>query len=400
MNSDTWMQRADTVITRTYARFKRVLVKGQGCTVWDADGRSYHDFVAGIAVCNLGHAHPAITRAVTEQVQTLLHVSNLYYTTPQIELAERLTRSSFAERVFFCNSGAEANEAAIKLSRKYFHDRGQPQRHCILAAEQSFHGRTMGALAATGQDKIKTGFAPLLPGFEFVPFNDLPALEARLNELQESVCAVLLEPLQGEGGVIQPDAGYLAGVRRLCDQIGCLLIFDEIQTGIGRTGQLFAYQHTPIQPDIMTLAKALANGLPIGALLATDTVAEAFSAGAHASTFGGTPLVTAAATAVLDTIEQENLLGHGRRVGDYFKTELQQLQSRHACIREVRGQGLLLGLALDREAAPLVNACLERGFLINAVQGTVLRFVPPLIIDTPAIDALIACLDDLLGEPS
>ncbi len=395
MNNVAYMTRADRVIAQTYSRFPVVMVKGQGCTLWDVEGRAYHDFVAGIAVCNLGHAHPAITRAVSTQAQTLLHVSNLYYTIPQTELAELLVQHSFADRVFFCNSGAEANEAAIKLSRKYFHDQGQPQRHRIIACEQSFHGRTMGALAATGQDKIKQGFAPLLPGFTFVPFNDIEALQ---RQLDDTVCAVMLEPLQGEGGVCVPAPGYLADVRQLCDEAGCLLVFDEIQTGIGRTGKLFAYEHAAVRPDIMTLAKALANGLPIGAMLATENVARAFTPGAHASTFGGTPLVTAAAVAVLQTLLQGSVLEHGRAMGVYFREKLQQLQTRHACIQEVRGQGLLLGLVLDREAAPIVKACLARGFLINAVQGTILRFAPPLIVEQPTIDALITCLDDVLGE--
>jgi acetylornithine aminotransferase len=261
------IHKADDVIAATYKRFPLVLTKGDGCTVWDADGRSYLDFVAGIAVCNLGHAHAGIAKAVSNQAQTLVHVSNLYYTLPQTEVAARLVENSFADKVFFCNSGAEANEAAIKLARKYFKDKGNNGRYRIIAMEQSFHGRTMAALSATGQEKIRQGFDPILKGFEFVPFDDIGALADRVGT---ETCAVLTEPIQGEGGVCCPHPDYLKQVRKLCDKTGALLIFDEIQTGMGRTGRLFAYEHFGIEPDIMTLAKALANGLPMGAMLAKD----------------------------------------------------------------------------------------------------------------------------------
>jgi acetylornithine/N-succinyldiaminopimelate aminotransferase len=255
------INKADKVIAKTYNRFPIVITRGKGCTVWDNKGRAYTDFVAGIAVCNLGHAHPAVSKALSEQANILFHVSNLYYTVPQVELALWLVDNSFADRVFFCNSGAEANEAAIKLARKYFNDKGDLHRNRIIAMEKSFHGRTMAALSATGQDRIKQGFDPLLEGFDFVPFNDIDALKSKIKP---STCAVIIEPVQGEGGVRCPDAEYLKDVRRLCDATGALLIFDEIQTGMGRTGKLFAYEHFGIKPDIMTLAKALANGLPIG----------------------------------------------------------------------------------------------------------------------------------------
>jgi len=309
------MQQADQVIAGTYQRFPVVMEKGSGCTLVDTEGRRYTDFVAGIAVCNLGHAHEGIIRAVGRQAQTLWHVSNLYYTVPQVELAAWLVAHSFADRLFFCNSGAEANEAAIKLARKFFHDRGQKERYTIVAMERSFHGRTMATLSATGQDKIKKGFDPVLPGFEFVPFNDITALRAKVGE---ATCGVLVEPVQGEGGVRCPDGDYLQAVRQICNQTGALLIFDEIQTGMGRTGRLFAHEHFAVTPDIMTLAKALANGLPVGAMLATEKVAAAFGPGAHASTFGGSPMVAAAAPN--RAVKAQNISGPNWRHSDSTMT--------------------------------------------------------------------------------
>jgi acetylornithine/N-succinyldiaminopimelate aminotransferase len=393
MNTRKWMAQADAVMATTYKRTPVVFSRGSGCTLWDTEGRSYLDFVAGIAVCNLGHAHPAVATALCEQAKTLVHVSNLYYTTPQTELAAWLVDHSFADRVFFCNSGAEANEAAIKLARKYFNDTGEPDRHRIISMIQSFHGRTLGTLSATGQDKIKQGFSPILEGFDFVPFNDFQAIQEKISA---STCAILLEPVQGEGGIRGADPQFLENVRRLCDETGTLLIFDEIQTGIGRTGKLFAYEHFGVQPDIMTLAKALANGLPIGAMLAKESVAAAFVPGSHASTFGGTPLVTAASLCVLKTLDQENLIGHCAEVGRYFKERLLEIKSRHDSVVDVRGLGLLLGMELNTDGLPLVQACLEKGFVINCIQGNTLRFVPPLIIQKAEIDQLIHCLDEIL----
>jgi acetylornithine aminotransferase len=356
------INRADKVIAKTYNRFPIVITKGKGCTVWDSEGRAYTDFVAGIAVCNLGHAHPEVSKALSDQANTLFHVSNLYYTVPQVELASWLVDNSFADRVFFCNSGAEANEAAIKLARKYFNDKGNPQRNRMIAAEKSFHGRTMATLSATGQARIKQGFNPLLGGFDFVPFNDIDALK---NKIEPFTCAVIIEPVQGEGGVRCPDAEYLKDVRRLCDETGALLIFDEIQTGMGRTGKLFAYEHFGIEPDIMTLAKALANGLPIGAMLAREHIAAAFGPGSQ-------------------------------QIGAYFKERLLWLKDRHDSIADVRGIGLLLGIKLKTEGAPVVKKCMEKGFLINCIQGNILRFIPPLIIEKEEIDSLITCLDEIL----
>jgi acetylornithine aminotransferase len=387
------MAQANQVIAATYKRFPVVLTRGSGSTLWDENGKRYTDFVAGIAVCNLGHSHPKIVEALSTQARTLWHVSNLFYTLPQKDLAAWLTAHSFADRVFFCNSGAEANEAAIKLARKYFKEAGAGQRYRIISMEQSFHGRTMATLSATGQDKVKQGFDPLLDGFDFVPFDDLDALRARIGP---ATCAVLLEPIQGEGGVRCPAPAYLKQVRAICDEAGLLLIFDEIQTGMGRTGKLFAYEHSGVAPDIMTLAKALANGLPMGAMLAREPVAAAFGPGAHASTFGGTPIVSAAALAVCRVFEAEGVLDHCQRVSSHFRARLEWLKERHAIIADVRGMGLLLGMRLTVDGEPFVRQCMEKGFLINCVQGHILRFVPPLVIRADEIDALIACLDEIL----
>ena len=387
------IKKADQVIAKTYKRFPIVIAKGKGCTLWDTDGKKYTDFVAGIAVCNLGHAHSQVSKALCRQAGILFHVSNLYYTIPQVELASWLTENSFADRVFFCNSGAEANEAAIKLARKYFKGKGETGRYRITSMEQSFHGRTMATLSATGQDKIKQGFEPVLEGFDYVPFNDITALRGTIGP---STCAVLIEPIQGEGGVRCPDREYLKAVRQVCDDTGILLIFDEIQTGMGRTGRLFAYEHFGITPDIMTLAKALANGLPIGAMLAREEVADAFGPGSHASTFGGTPVVTAASLEVVRVLSEEKIIDHCKNIGGYFKERLLWLKDRHEVIEDVRGMGLLMGMKLRMEGDHIVASCMEKGFLINCIQGNILRFIPPLIVEKEEIDALIACLDEIL----
>jgi acetylornithine aminotransferase len=384
---------SDKTTCSTYKRTPIVIVRGKGCKLWDAGGKEYTDFVAGVAVCSLGHAHPKIAEALYQQAQTLVHVSNLYYTTPQTELAAWLTDHSFADKVFFCNSGAEANEAAIKLARRYFKEKGKPDRFKIITMEKSFHGRTMGALSATGQEKIRKGFEPILEGFSYVPFNDTESLKKALDD---SVCAVMLEPVQGEGGVRIAHPDYLKQVRRLCSDAGVLLIFDEVQTGMGRTGKLFAYEHFGVEPDIMTLAKALGNGLPIGAMLAKEQTAAAFGPGSHATTFGGTPLITAAALQVVKILTQENIVDHCQSIGAYFREKLCWLKERHRLVTDVRGLGLLLALELTSEAAPFQKACLERGFLVNCVQDNVLRFIPPLIIGKQEIDDLISCLDQVL----
>lgn len=386
---------AEKVIATTYKRFPIVIKKGKGCTLWDTEDRVYTDFVAGIAVCNIGHAHPGVSKALSLQSDTLFHVSNLYYTIPQVELASWLVENSFADRVFFCNSGAEANEAAIKLSRKYFKDKGETGRFRIIAMDKSFHGRTMATLSATGQDKIKKGFEPLLEGFDFVPFNEIEALR---NKIEPSTCAVIIEPIQGEGGVRCPDPEYLKNVRQICDETGTLLIFDEIQTGMGRTGKLFAYEHFGIEPDIMTLAKALANGLPIGAMLAKEHVVSAFGHGSHASTFGGTPIVTAASLEVVKILTEDKIIDRCLKVGEYFKEKLLWLKSRHESIEDVRGIGLLLGMKLKKKGGSVVMNCMEKGFLINCIQENILRFIPPLTIGKDEIDSLVTCLDEILDD--
>jgi acetylornithine/N-succinyldiaminopimelate aminotransferase len=390
-----FIKRADHVIAATYKRFPIVFAKGKGCTLWDTEGHSYTDFVAGIAVCNLGHAHPRILKALSKQADTLLHVSNLYYTLPQVELASWLVEDSFADRVFFCNSGAEANEAAIKLARKYFKNRGEDNRYRIITMERSFHGRTMATLSATGQEKVREGFDPVLDGFDFVPFNDAKALRSKI---EASTCAVLIEPIQGEGGVRCPDANYLVAARQICDEHDILLIFDEIQTGMGRTGKLFAYEHFGVEPDIMTLAKALANGLPIGAMLAKEHVAEAFGPGSHASTFGGTPIVTAAALEVCKILVEDKIIDNSQKIGSYFKARLLELKDTHSIIEDVRGLGLLLGMKLNIDGGSVVDKCMQKGFLINCIQDRILRFIPPLIITKAEIDELIQCLDEVLGS--
>ena len=397
MNSADIVKTADSAIAATYKRFPMVFSKGREATLWTPEGDAFIDFVAGIAVCNLGHSHPGVARAVAQQAEQLLHVSNLYYTIPQTKLAAWLVRNSFADRVFFCNSGAEANEAAIKLCRKYFNDQGQEKRFKIISMEQSFHGRTMAALSATGQDKIKKGFDPVLAGFEFVPFNDIQVLKTKIGS---DTAAVMLEPIQGEGGVRCPSPGYLGAVRRLCDETGTLMVFDEVQTGMGRTGKLFAYEHFNVKPDIMTLAKALGNGFPIGAMLAREDVATSFGAGAHATTFGGTPIVTAAALEVVTFMEREGIVEKCRATGNYFKGRLDELARKHDMVEDVRGKGLLLGMRLSGDWDAIVKACMDKGFLINCIQGNILRFVPPLIIKEKEIDSLIECLDEILNKIS
>jgi acetylornithine/N-succinyldiaminopimelate aminotransferase len=386
---------ADKYIFQTYGRFPITLVKGEGCRVWDETGKEYIDFVGGIAVCALGHSSPVVTKALTEQSKELVHVSNLYYTVPQVKLAKLLVENSFADRVFFCNSGAEANEAAIKIARRYSYEKYGAGRNTIISMKNSFHGRTMATMSATGQDKIKKGFDPFLGGFKFVPFNDASAIETAIDE---TVCGVILEPVQGEGGVISADHEYLKKVREICDRKNLLLIFDEVQVGVGRTGKLFAYENFDVAPDIMTLAKALGNGLPIGAMLAKEELSSAFGPGSHATTFGGTPLVTAVAEAVVKTIIQEGILEKCRETGEYFRKKLGQLKEKYSFIKGIRGIGLINGLELDIPGAPIVTECIKKGFLINCSQEKILRFVPPLIISRDEVDSLINCLNEIFGK--
>ncbi|PLX44006.1 MAG: acetylornithine transaminase [Deltaproteobacteria bacterium] len=377
----------------TYARFPLALVKGKGSRVWDADGKEYIDFVAGIATTNLGHCHPAVTEAIKKQAETLLHVSNLYHIEPQVKLAEWLTEHSFAERAFFCNSGAEANEGAIKLARKYHSDKGRIGKYKIIAAGGSFHGRTLATLTATGQDKVKAGFSPLPEGFSHVPYDDLEALEEHIGE---DTAAVILEPIQGEGGIRIPSPGYMAGVRDLCDKNGALLILDEIQTGMGRTGKLLAHQWEEMTPDIVTMAKGLGNGVPIGALLTTEEVASSFGPGSHATTFGGNPLCAAAALATVRTLEAEGVMEHCLAVSKYFLKRLEEVKKASPIVKDVRGKGLLIGVELEEGylAIDAVKKLIEKGFLTVIAGERVHRLVPALNITEEEVDRLIPALEE------
>ncbi len=355
------LEKTETFVCPTYARQGKAFVSGSGMFLTDEDGQVFTDFLAGIAVCSLGHCHPEVTAAIQDQAGKLVHVSNLFYTLPQADLAQALVANSFADQVFFGNSGAEANEAAIKLARRYFQRKGDTDRYRIITMKGSFHGRTMATLTATGQDKVKQGFYPLLPGFSHVPFNDFPALEQTMDD---TVCAVMLEPVQGEGGVIPADPEYLSEVRALCDRTGALLIFDEIQTGMGRCGTLFAHEIYQVTPDIMTLAKALGNGVPIGAMLATGEAATGFEPGSHGSTFGGTPLATAAGLKTLALISDPAFLARVREKGRYFKSQLQKLKKTHSRVKDVRGAGLLIGMELDAGADAVKTQCFKKGLLL------------------------------------
>lgn len=383
-------------LMNTYGRQPLVLVKGRGARVFDSDGREYIDFVSGVAVCNLGHCHPRVVVALQKQAQRLMHVSNHYHNEPQINLAKLLVEHSFADKVFFCNSGTEAVEAAIKLARRYGREVLKQDRYEIITMRGSFHGRTLGALAATAQEKFQKGFEPALPGFHYVPFDDLEAVEQAVND---HTCAVLVEPVQGEGGVNVPSAEYLKGLRDLCDRHGLLLMLDEIQTGMGRTGKLFAYEHAGIEPDVMMLAKGLGAGMPIGALLATDKAAQALTPGTHGSTFGGNPLACAAAIASFEAlIEDDIIIPSVARLGDFFMDGLNKLKDTYPFIRNVRGRGLLLGMEFDAPCKDVVAACIKEGMLINCTVETVLRFMPPLIITEEEIGALLDALDRVLEK--
>jgi acetylornithine aminotransferase/acetylornithine/N-succinyldiaminopimelate aminotransferase len=383
-------KRADAVFIGNYARNPIGLVKGSGCRLYDADGREYLDFLSGIAVCALGHCHPAVTEAVCSQMQELVHVSNLFYTGPQTELAELLTANSFAEKVFFANSGAEANEAAIKLARIA----SGPGRYEVISLEGSFHGRTLATVAATGQIKFHQGFEPMPDGFSHAPFGDLNVLD---NLITDSTCAIMCEPIQGESGVRPLSVEYLQGLRKLCQQHDLFLIFDEVQTGMGRTGTLFAYEQLGITPHIMTTAKALGSGLPIGAMLTTNDIAASLVPGTHASTFGGNPVTSAAAVATMKIMLADGFLSGVRDRGAYFKSELEKLVARFpSLVWEVRGLGMIWALVLTEEGVKrgpeLVQKMLERGYLINFAGNVALRFVPPLIVTTEEIDQLVAVL--------
>jgi predicted acetylornithine/succinylornithine family transaminase len=384
-------------IMNTYNRFPVILRKGRGMKVWSSEGKEYLDFVGGIAVNILGHCHPRVVVAIQKQAQRLLHVSNYYYIEPQVKLARLLVEHSFADKVFFCNSGAEANEAAIKLARKYSKEQINPERFEIIATKNSFHGRTLATLTATGQEKIQKGFEPLVPGFKHVPFNDIDEIG---KVITKDTCAIMLEPIQGEGGVKLPDQNYLKGVREICNENNLLFILDEVQTGMGRTGKFFAYEHFGITPDIMTIAKGLGGGVPIGAMLAIDKVASAFQPTTHATTFGGNPLVCAAAVATIETLLEDGfILDQCNRMGKYLRERLEQLKEEFpSLIIEIRGMGLLLGMELTRDGDSIVRACLEKGVLINCIAGNVLRFIPPLIVRQRDIDHLVDVLEGVFEK--
>ena len=390
-----WIDQGLTTVAGTYGRYPLVAVQGEGCYLIDNDGKRYLDFLAGVAVNNLGHCHPAVVAAIREQAGTLIHCSNFYHIPAQIELSRLLCEHSCGDRVFFCNSGAEANEAAIKLARKWSGEAFSPQRHEIISTKASFHGRTLATVSATGQEKIQAGFAPLLPGFKHVAYGDIDALQQAISP---ATCAIILEPIQGEGGIQIPPPNYFKAVRKLCDEHQLLLILDEIQTGLGRTGSLFAYQQEGIEPDVMTLAKALGGGVPIGAMVARTPYSEVLGSGSHGSTFGGNPLATAAAVAAFNEINKPELLQHCLDMGTYFISQLEQLQQRFSLIRQVRGRGLMIGVELTCEGAPIVNKALEQGLLINCTAGNVLRFVPPLIVSRAEIRQTIDILTVIFSE--
>lgn len=396
MNNAEIIEKSSNLFVNTYSRYPVAIVEGSGCRLKDADGREFLDFLAGIAVCSLGHCHPAVTEAICEQAGKLLHVSNLYHTIPQTRLAELLVNNSFADRVFMCNSGAEANEAAIKLARKH----GGEGRYEIISLEGSFHGRTLAAVTATGQPKFHKGFEPMPEGFVHAPFGDIDAIEKLITA---KTCAILCEPLQGEGGVRPLPKEYLAAIRQLCDQHKLLLIFDEVQVGMGRTGSLFAYEQFGVIPDIITLAKALGNGLPIGALLTSKVVAASFEPGSHASTFGGNPVVCAAGVVVAETMLAAGFLEEVKDKGDYLAGKLAELAQRYPRIATgVRGMGLIQGLILTEEYIPkgadIVNRLFESGILANFAGNIALRFLPPLVVSRDEIDQLAATLDKIFAK--
>ncbi|MFT5699773.1 MAG: acetylornithine/N-succinyldiaminopimelate aminotransferase [Desulforhopalus sp.] len=395
-NNAELKERGDAVIVGSYARYPAAMVSGSGCKLTDANGKEYLDFLSGIAVCALGHSHPRVSETICAQAQKLVHASNLYYTMPQIELAELICQHSFGEKVFFCNSGAEANEAAIKLARIH----SPKGRYKIISLAGSFHGRTLATVAATGQPKFHEGFEPLPSGFCYAPFGDLEALEGMVDE---TTCAILCEPLQGEGGVRPLSKEYLAGIRALCDKHGILLIFDEIQTGMGRTGTMFAYQQLGIEPDIMSMAKALGNGLPIGAMVTRSEIAAAFVPGTHASTFGGNPVASAAGVTTMKIMLEDGFLPDVLEKGAYFREQLALLADMFpALITGSRGMGLIVAAVLTEQGishgSAIVGDMFERGYLMNFAGNAVLRFVPPLIVTKAEIDEFVTVLTEVLKD--
>jgi predicted acetylornithine/succinylornithine family transaminase len=381
----------DKYVIANYGRLPCVIVKGEGCYCFDADGNKILDMFPGWAVSAIGHCHPKVVEALRKQAGELLHIDNTFYSEPQGKLAKLLSERAFGGKSFFCNSGAEANEAAMKLARLYT----SQEKYKFITAEGSFHGRTFATMTATAQPKHHEGLLPLLPGFVYVPFNDIEAMKSAFSE---EVAAVMVEPIQGEGGINIPAAEYLQAVRRLCDEKGAVLIFDEVTTGMGRTGKWFAYQHFDVEPDIMTMAKALGGGMAIGAMMAREEVAASLVPGKHATTFGGNCLACAAAVAVIEAIEEEDLLENAVSLGQYTQEKLSQLKEKHFIIDHVRGIGLMIGVQLKSGGSEIVDRCLEKGLRINCTQGTVLRFMPPMIVTKSQIDQAVDILDSVLTE--
>jgi acetylornithine/N-succinyldiaminopimelate aminotransferase len=396
VDSKELMAWSDRHLMTVAKRYPIVLVRGDGVRVWDGEGRAYLDFTGGIAVTALGHCHPKVVGTMREQAATLLHVSNLFYIPPQVHLAKLLCEHSFADRVFFSNSGAEANETAIKLARRWAKEHGASDRGDIISMRGGFHGRTLATVTATAQEKYHHGFEPLPAGFKYVPYNDLRAVERAIDS---RTAAILVEPIQGEGGVNIPDDGYLPGLRKLCDEAGILLILDEIQTGMGRTGRLWCHEHAGVTPDIMTLAKALANGVPIGATLATEDVAQVFTPGSHGSTFGGNPFATAVGLTVFSTLVEERLPERAERMGRLLRDRLLAVKSRRPqVVKEVRGKGLLVGVDLAPAVAAVVSACRERGLLVLTAGDNTLRLAPPLIVDEASVERATEVIEQALQD--
>jgi len=391
MTTEETIKLFEKYVIANYPRLPRVIVKGAGSYCFDADGGKILDMFPGWAVSGIGHCHPKVVEAIRKQAGELLHVDNTFYSEPQGVLAKLLSERAFGGKSFFCNSGAEANEGALKLARLHT----SSEKYKFITAEGSFHGRTFATLTATAQPKHHEGLLPLLPGFVYVPFNDIEAMKSAFSD---EVAAVMIEPIQGEGGINVATKEYLEAVRGLCDENGAVLIFDEVQTGVGRTGKWFAYQHFGVEPDIMTMAKALGGGVAIGAMMAKEEVAASLVPGKHASTFGGNALVCAAGIAVVEAIEEENLLENAVQVGQYAKEKLEGLKEKHSIIDHVRGIGLMIGVQLNSAGGEIVNKCLEKGLRINCTQGSVLRFMPPMVVSKGEIDQAIDILDSVLTE--
>lgn len=391
MRQDKIISLYDKYVMNTYKRVPLCLNRGRGSYVWDADGKKYIDFFPGWAVSGIGHCHPMVSKAVAAMSKKIMHVSNNYYAEPQALLAKSIIDASFRGKVFFSNSGAEANEAAVKLARKYGHLSG---RYEIITMEKSFHGRTLGMIAATGQDKVKIGFEPMVPGFKYARFNDIDSVKSAITE---KTIGIMLEPIQCEGGINIPDVRYLKELRKLCDARDLILIFDEVQTGMGRSGKMFACQVFGITPDVMTLAKSLGGGLPIGACVASEKFQDVLTPGAHASTFGGSPIVCAAALAVFEAIKKDKLLANTVRMSAYLRKKLEALKLRCGIIKEIRSVGLIVGVELTVKGDDIYKECMKKGLLINCTQDTVLRIMPPMTVSRSEIDCAVGILSEVLA---